>query len=193
MIRKGMKRAFRRGVQHYVQQSLPAIACRLMIKQFIDSELCGIEKIEDRPCNRGIFKTPLQGLSSYLSRKRHKKIFPLSSLKNGLSLQFLLKRQGQTLSNGLFIAPCQTLSSYLLYELLQIFLVESSQRKFEYTRFALFGRIIEYDRIAVDMRLKHIQAVGRIRVRYDIEKSHCRDFGCGSINKDMPANPRPRL
>lgn len=43
------------------------------------------------------------------------------------------------------------------------------------------------------MRLKHIQAVGRIRVRYDIEKSHCRDFGCGSINKDMPANPRPRL
>lgn len=95
-----------------------------------------------------------------------------------MSLQFLLKQQGQTLSNGLFIAPCQTLSSYLLYELLQIFLVEPRLREFEYTRFALFGRIIEYDRIAVDMRLKHIQAVGRIRVRYDIEKSHCRAFGC---------------
>ncbi len=83
-----MKRAFRRGVQHYVQQSLPAIACRLMIKWFIDSELCGIEKIEDKPCNRGIFKTPLQGLSSYLSRKRHKKIFPLSSFKNVMLLLF---------------------------------------------------------------------------------------------------------
>ena len=48
MICKGVGGVFRCGVQHYVQhyvqQSLPAIACRLMIKWFIDSELCGKEK-----------------------------------------------------------------------------------------------------------------------------------------------------
>ena len=34
---------------------------------------------EDKHCNRGIFKPPLQSLSSYLLRKRRGKIFPLFS------------------------------------------------------------------------------------------------------------------
>ena len=52
------------GVQHCVQQSLPAIACRLMIKWFINRELYGMRMKEDKHCNRGIFKPPLQSLSS---------------------------------------------------------------------------------------------------------------------------------
>lgn len=35
---------------------------------------------EDKHCNRGIFKTPLQSLSSYLLRKTREKIFPCSLL-----------------------------------------------------------------------------------------------------------------
>lgn len=35
---------------------------------------------EDKHCNRGIFKPPLQSLSSYLLRKTREKIFPSSLL-----------------------------------------------------------------------------------------------------------------
>ena len=106
MISNGVNRVVRCGVQHCVQQSLPAIACRLMIKWFIDSELCGIEKIEDKHCKGGIFKPPLQSLSLCLSRKRAQgKSFPSPLLKMFCCFCFLLKQQGQTLSKGLIIAP----------------------------------------------------------------------------------------
>lgn len=63
-----------------------------------------------------------------------------------------------------------------LYELFQILLFESRQREFENIRFTRSCLIIEYDRIAVDMGLKHIQGFDRICKRYDIGKGYDRYF-----------------
>ena len=74
-VSRSTKRKFQHCVQHCVQQSLPAIACRLMIKWFINREFMEWKMKEDKPCKRGIFKTPLQSLSSLSVEKNALKNF----------------------------------------------------------------------------------------------------------------------
>mgnify|MGYP006969696624 FL=1 len=60
---------------------------------------------EDKPCKGGIFKTPLQSMSSLSVEKIALENFPCPRsllLRIVVSLLFLWKQQGQTLSKGLY-------------------------------------------------------------------------------------------
>ena len=67
-VSRSTKKKFQHGVQHCVQQLLPAIACRLTIKWFMDSELC--EKKERTNFAKGTINIPLSQSLSLLSRQK---------------------------------------------------------------------------------------------------------------------------
>ena len=114
---------------------------------------------EDKPCKRGIFKTPLQSLSSLSVEKIAQENFPpLSPFKN-CCVAFVSVETARTnivkqsiLRPLVKVCPC-----FFLYELFQILLVETRQRETELFLFTLYRCIAEYGRVALDMGFEKIE------------------------------------
>ena len=113
----------------------------------------------DKHCKGGIFKTPLQSLSSLSVEKNARENFPLLSPFKNCCVAFVSVETARTnivkrsiLSPLVKVCPC-----FFLYELFQILLVETRQRETELFLFTLYRCIAEYGRVALDMGFEKIK------------------------------------